>query len=170
MFAAYPEIVQQLITSAPVNPLGPGVGHSAAREALMSFNPRYDLGTVNDLSLAMACHSGLWILHNYLDDSHDISQELHTPEGSYWHAIMHRREPDPSNAKYWFRKVGQHPVLELLKREAVNLGYDYTTPGAFVDYSESVRDRDDDCAIRVQRLEWNLLFEWCWKGAVGQHI
>ena len=167
MSELYPEPVQQLIASAPINPLGPGVGNDEAREALLNFNPRYDLGTVNDLSLAQACHSGLWLLHNYLDDSHDISQDLHTPEGSYWHAIMHRREPDPSNSKYWFRRVGQHPVLHQLKLEAVNLGYDYTTPEAFVDYCESVRDRNDDLAIQVQRLEWDLLFFWCWKGAVG---
>lgn len=167
MSELYPELVQELIASAPINPLGPGIGNSDAREALMSFNPRYDLGTINDLSLAQACHSSLWLLHNYLDDSHDISQELHTPEGSLLHAIMHRREPDPSNSKYWWRQVGPHPVLDQLRREAVNLGYDYTTPEAFVDYCESVRDRDDDLAIRVQRLEWDLLFDYCYRLAVG---
>ena len=37
-------------------------------------------------------------------ESHTISQSIETPSGNYWHAIMHRREGDYSNAKYWFRR------------------------------------------------------------------
>src|SRR5207245_11135 len=59
---------------------------------------------------AACVRSGLYLRFNFLDESHTISQGIHTVEGSYWHAIMHRREPDYSNAKHWFRKVGQHPV------------------------------------------------------------
>jgi hypothetical protein len=39
---------------------------------------------------------------------------MSTPEAEYWHAIVHRREPDSSNAKYWFRQVGPHPVMDQL--------------------------------------------------------
>ncbi len=63
-----------------------------------------------DRNMAEACLAGLWLLHNQLDRSHRLSQEIHTPTGSLWHAIMHRREGDYDNAKYWLRQVGDHPV------------------------------------------------------------
>ena len=63
-----------------------------------------------DRDMARACLCGLWLAHNYLDESHRISQEIENPTGSFWHAIMHRREGDYSNSKYWFRRVGRQDV------------------------------------------------------------
>ena len=60
--------------------------------------------------MAEGCLAGLWLLYDFLDESHTISQSLDTLEGSYWHGIMHRREPDYENAKYWFRRVPVHPI------------------------------------------------------------
>lgn len=54
----------------------------------------------------------LW--HDDLDASHSISQDIKTSDGSFLHGMMHRREPDSSNAKYWFRLVGEHASFPAL--------------------------------------------------------
>src|SRR2546426_8473905 len=49
--------------------------------------------------------SGLFLYFSCLEESHEVAQRLKTVEGSFWHGIMHRQEPDPDNAAYWFRQV-----------------------------------------------------------------
>jgi hypothetical protein len=81
---------------------------------------------------------------------------------------MHRREPDAWNSKYWWRLVGAHPVLEQLRAQAPKVGYTFTTPEAFVDFCERVRgsgSAEEEVAKRVQQLEWELLFDYCFRGS-----
>lgn len=101
--------------------------------------------------------SGLWLYVDDLDRSHAISQDIHTSTGSYWHAIMHRREGDFWNSKYWFRKVGDHPVIGLI-------GYD---PFEFVDRCEADKGRNALEIVELQRREWKALFDWSLKEASG---
>jgi hypothetical protein len=70
---------------------------------------------------ALALISGLYLWNGSLDNSHNISQDLENSTGSYLHGILHRIEPDFSNAKYWFRMAGGHPVGELLQQKTLEL-------------------------------------------------
>jgi len=69
-----------------------------------------------------AAVSGLYLYFSCIDQAHELAQSIHTPEGSYWHGIVHRQEPDPDNARYWFRSLESHPIFPELARAAQTLG------------------------------------------------
>jgi hypothetical protein len=170
---AYAPALAELLQERRLPPLGPGSPNAAARSRLQALTVERAFAPhpVRDRDMASACLAGLYLYHDCLDESHTISQEIHTPTGSYWHAIMHRREPDPDNSKYWWRRVGNHPVLEQLREQAPALGYKFTDPFAFVDFVERVRgsgSADEELARRVQKLEWELLFAWCFSRALPE--
>jgi hypothetical protein len=161
---AFPPPIAELLRLMPLAPLGPGSPEKAAEEKLEALG-REGLGAAVDRDMADCCRAGLWLAFGFLDRSHEISQEIHTTEGSYWHGIMHRREPDASNSKYWMRRVGDHAVVRRLRERAAEVGYEYADPFAFIDFVERVRgagSADEEIARRVQRLEWELLFAHCW--------
>lgn len=166
----YPLVVRQLLPPDRLCVLGPGTPNEAVRDVLAGLTPASLCapGLVRQPEFARACLAGLWLHHDFLDESHSLSQEIATLEGSYWHAIMHRREPDPGNSKYWWRKVGSHPIFQQLAQQAPSVGYQFTDPFAFVDFVERVRDTgsaEEETAKKVQELEWRLLFDWCYRRA-----
>jgi hypothetical protein len=112
--------------------------------------------------------SGLFLYFSCLDEAHRIAQDIPGPDGSYWHAMMHRQEPDPGNSAYWFRSVGKHAIFSALREEAGIAGYDSGAcwdPFRFIDYCEAARRRpgskEEQIAMQVQLSEWQLLFDYC---------
>lgn len=122
-------------------------------------------GGVGDQQMAACCLAGVWLLHDFIDESHHISQGIDTTNGSFWHGIMHRREGDFSNAKYWFRHVGHHPVFDLLSERAG--AWD---PFAFVDRCQAAvhSGKDREQCLELQQAEWEALFDFCYRQAVGK--
>jgi hypothetical protein len=182
--------IGELAPGAILNSLGPAPPREFARSTLAALTPQsLFLGQkIVDEDAARCCLAALWLLHDFLDESHAISQEIETADGSYWHGIMHRREPDYSNAKYWFRQVGPHPIFEPLANAArtqVESEKDKLSPPTqfllnpttwdpyhFIDLCEALAGRPvDDSAVllarRIARTEWNLLFEHCHSAAMG---
>jgi len=111
---------------------------------------------------------GLYLYYSCLDQGHSIAQELGSVEGSFWHGIMHRREPDAGNAAYWFRRVGRHPIFPALRDEAHRLRFDTGRewdPFEFIEFCEGARERpgseEERIAMQVQLVEWQLLFDYC---------
>lgn len=70
----------------------------------------------------LALAAGLLQVHDFWEESHHAAQEAddlgEANVSAYWHGIAHRREPDPGNALYWFRRVARHPVFTQLAEAA----------------------------------------------------
>jgi hypothetical protein len=146
-------------------PLANGKPVTAGVKALSAWN-----GTrlFPDAFSPEAAISGLYLYFCAYDESHKISQDIDTAEGSFWHGVMHRQEPDPGNSAYWFRRVGQHPIFPQLRDAASELGSDTKDkwdPFAFIDFCESARKRpgspEEKTAMAIQLVEWQLLFDYC---------
>jgi hypothetical protein len=181
--ASYTATVQTLLAEPRLNPLDAGRPNQAAQKLLQALGDgMFQPHTVHDRDLAAACRSGLWLYHDFLEEAHTISQEIETPEGSYWHALVHRREPDFGNSKYWFRRVGPHPIFESLRIAAARLAHDAPADAAFlrkqsawdafafVDLCEVALRGRTECELlcrQIQQREWELLFDHCYRGATG---
>jgi hypothetical protein len=167
---------KQLLASPGLPSIGPEVRPGVMAET--ELNP-----TLDELFRKHAVRSDcqrliralLLLWHDHLDASHNISQGIENMDGSFVHAIMHRREPDYSNAKYWWRRVGAHPAFpEIAKRvgELLKQGgaAELTTkllPGgkwdacAFVDACEAAAGTSEREALlcEIQRIETEVLLE-----------
>ena len=124
-----------------------------------------------------AVMAGLWLYFSCFEEAHNLIDDPKTPEGEYWHAIVHRQEPDAGNAAYWFRKLGKHPIFGALSSSAQEILQQYPTaefrtgkwdPFAFVAFCERARMQpgsvQEQAAREIQRAEWQLLFDY---GAAG---
>lgn len=155
--SAIAEVIDKLEAGNPLPPLVPKSPWSTEltdQLLALSLEDLFDGQSLKDDIFGGAIKSGLLLWNDALDDSHDISQELSNNTGSYWHGIMHRREPDYSNAKYWFGRVGTHPIFPELREQAITL-------------AKEVKNPSDTLAQIVQTIKneahWDAyqFIDWC---------
>ena len=103
--------------------LGPGPRHGVS--PLPALNRQLDEWlAASGLADARAelLRASILLWHDHHNAAHGIVQDSETKDGSYIHAILHRREPDYGNAKYWFHRVGKHACfIDLAERAAALL-------------------------------------------------
>lgn len=76
----------------------------AELKASAARDPAPPAGLTDEARALWFCQAGHW------EAAHTIAQEIHTPLGSWIHALLHLIEGDESNARYWFARAGQPPV------------------------------------------------------------
>lgn len=122
-----------------------------------------------------AAMAGLWLYFSSFEEAHEIAQNDSSAEGSYWHGILHRQEPDSGNAAYWFRKAGSHAIYPALVEEAARIVKSYPDaefrpsvkwdPFGFILFCERAREQpgspSEAAALSIQLAEWQLLFHYC---------
>lgn len=121
-----------------------------------------------------AAAAGLWLYFSCFEEAHELAAGSQTPECELWHAILHRREPDPGNAAYWFRKVGTHSTFPAIARAANDIlkrmpdaefRVGKWDPYSFIAFCERALSQpgslQERAAMEIQRAEWQILFDYC---------
>lgn len=153
-------------------PLVSGQCSAAAKASLAGRKARSLFPKAAQPEAALA---GLWLYFSCFDECHEIAQNLSSAEANFWHAILHRQEPDSGNAAYWFRRVGTHTIFRDLCAEADRIVARYPEaefrtggkwdPFSFIMFCERARQQpnsaQEHAAVEIQRAEWQLLFDHC---------
>jgi hypothetical protein len=159
-----------------------------ARKALDGVRPEQLLSVpIADADDAKAMLAGLWLWLGGLKEAHQIVQDIASPTGSFWHAIVHRLEADFGNSKYWYERCQDHRAMRMLGAVGDSLvGSAATDPlvgrvldggwngPALVDLVERVVDSPTDpryaAAVKLQQAEWQALFRHSAFAAAGRPL
>jgi hypothetical protein len=164
---------------------------SVVSDFLTMIEPGELVPGMRSLPDALAVKAGLFLVNDYLDAAHATAQAADdagpNTTAAYWHGIMHRREPDYDNARYWLRRVGAHPVFSVIGSHVAPI-YDHAEfkailsfdrlvdsrghwdAMAFIDLCEecgSVWSRRAQVAAVLQEVEMRRLLEFTCRAAQG---
>ena len=176
------QALRDLLATAETPELGPG--SRAQVQSLPDLNRNFDhLFRQTSLPAArqelLRCVVLLW--HDHHEAAHEICQQIETPDGGWLHGLLHRREPDYGNARYWFRRVGTHPGFPTLAEKVAafltsqgedKLAAQLLPRGqwdsfAFVAACEQAAGLSSSvtqcqCLRQIQAVEFEVLLEYFW--------
>jgi hypothetical protein len=117
--------------------------------------------------------AGLLYAYDALDESHRIVQQIGSVHAAYWHGMLHRREGDFENARYWFRRTGRLGLFGEMHARAAEVSplmarQENWDPYLFVGQCEQARfggDVDQKELIKLQRIEFDVMFDYLWRDA-----
>lgn len=98
--------------------------------------------------------AALHLRNDDLESCHALVQDSESPDASYLHGILHRREKDFDNAEYWFRRIGKHPVAAALTKKFPD--YD---PRSFIALCREMDDSEFPGLARIQAEELRLFLD-----------
>lgn len=130
-------------------------------------------GPIGDARVFALVRGGLLYALDDLDGCHQFFQDAGSDLGSYWHGMMHRREGDFDNARYWFRRAGKLPFFDELHHEAAQFSADMSSqsswdPYLFTGLCEQHRFGAEDESgelMKLQRAEFDVVFNYTWRQA-----
>ncbi|MBV9128359.1 MAG: hypothetical protein JO117_09765 [Verrucomicrobia bacterium] len=131
---------------------------------------------VADAALVPLVRAALFYFLNALPESHAILQKAEGDVAAYWHGMVHRREGDFDNARYWMRRAGEQPTFAELHARAADgspnmarqMSWD---PFLFINLCEQFRFGADDLraeVVALGRAEFDVMFSYLWRHAVGK--
>lgn len=174
------------IGSRPLDRLERGKPFSKGIEVVAKLSER-DLGTGTSPQTLLYLKSALYIYFDGFDEAHHLVDKVEGPIENWLHAIVHRREPDASNSKYWYQRVqAPEEVFHSIASQVVGFSLSDSIleleilggkmaraktwlPEVFVDICERFREKDPGSEAyrglaHIQEIEWRGLLEFILKG------
>ncbi len=164
-----PDLFRKLTPSEPLSWELPGKIRDTADSVLTGG------ATISDARIFALVRGGLFYASDDLDSAHRIFQDEPGDLGSYWHGMLHRREGDFDNARYWFRRAGLLPCFSKMHAAASEHSATMAKQPTWDAYlftgaCEQVKFGADELlaeCVALQRVEFEVLLNYCWRQSVG---
>ncbi len=167
-----PDLLKKLTPTEPLNWDWPSKIRDASDETLAGGKQ------ITDVKILTLIRGALLNAADALDAAHRIFQDDSSDLGSYWHGVMHRREGDFDNARYWFRRAGRLPIFDKMYATATHVSGNMTKQASWDAYlltgmCEQAKFGDHDAVpecVALQRVEFDELLAYCWRMAIRQAV
>ena len=130
---------------------------------------------ISDARAFALVRGGLLYAVDDIHEAHKLFQDDSGDLAAYWHGMMHRREGDFDNARYWFRRAGKQPFFDKARAAAAPHSADMARqstwdPYLFTGQCEQAKHGAENVAelLALQRAEFDAAFDYTWRQAVAR--